>query len=61
MLEELSSPDALVVAEREWIAAARRAWVPLTNATDGGDGSLGVKQTPEWIEKRIAAETAGRR
>jgi group I intron endonuclease len=46
ILEELDAKALLNDAEREWIAACRRAGVDLTNHTDGGDGqSLGFRHT----------------
>jgi hypothetical protein len=42
VLEECDR-DRLSDAEMEWIAAARAAWCPLTNGTEGGEGAIGRK------------------
>ncbi len=47
VLETFLSKFQLDDAERDWIAAARAAGVPLTNQTDGGEGLLGHQHSPE--------------
>lgn len=54
ILEELSSSRELIPAEMEWIAAARRAGVSLTNMTDGGEGIPGLKMSIE-LRFRLSA------
>jgi hypothetical protein len=51
VLETLSPADDACEVEREWIAAARRAGVPLTNLTDGGEGTPGHKHSAETRQK----------
>lgn len=46
---------ALNDAERWWIAYGRASGWPLTNATEGGEGCVGYRPTPEIIEKQRAA------
>ena len=45
-------------AEIRWIAYGRELGWPLTNLTDGGDGSLGVVQSEETRQKRAEAMKA---
>ena len=49
-----SSPDCLAELERWWIAYGRACDWPLTNITDGGEGTYGRKRTPESIAKMKA-------
>lgn len=49
VLEELASSDGLVAAEVRWIAHGRVQGWPLTNGTDGGDGTPGHKHTEETL------------
>ena len=50
VLEVCSSSEQLSCAEMEWIAAARAAFVDLTNATDGGEGMVGYKWSPDQLD-----------
>jgi len=54
ILTFLPSGEQLDEAERYWIQFFRERGCPLTNITDGGDGTSGWKQSPETIAKRIA-------
>ena len=58
VLEEFESSKGLSEAEMEWIAAARKAWVPLTNLTDGGEGAFGIIR-PDAVRLRISAGLIG--
>ncbi len=51
---EASSPERLKADERWWIAYGRASGWPLTNLTDGGDGTLGYRPTPETRAKTSA-------
>ena len=51
ILETLPNAERLAEAEQEWIAAARAAWVPLTNLTDGGEGSMGYRPTAATLQR----------
>lgn len=54
VLEEVEARHR-VDAEQAWILGFRQAGADLVNATDGGDGTLGQKFSPEAIQKmRIA-------
>lgn len=53
VLEKCASVDALPEAERRHIAANKSSG-RLLNATDGGEGAEGHKQSPETIAKRVA-------
>jgi hypothetical protein len=54
-LLELPTREGLPEAEIYWIKTLRGRGCPLTNLTDGGDGgTLGIKQSPETIAKRVA-------
>jgi hypothetical protein len=59
VLEELSEVASLDAAERRWIARGRSLGWPLTNATDGGDGTLGLKFTEEH-RRKIAMARLGK-
>ncbi len=54
ILERCAEASGLSDAERKWISEFRSRGHALTNLTDGGDGLLGYKQSPETIEKRVA-------
>lgn len=58
---EECSPDDLAVRERHWIAYYRRQGARLTNATDGGEGTLGRVVTPETRAKSAASNRGQRR
>lgn len=73
VLEEVASRGALADLERFWIAYGRACGWPLTNLTDGGEGSKGLmpevreqiantlrghKRTQESIEKQFATRKA---
>lgn len=47
VLEYAKTPDALGALECWWIAYGRACDWPLTNATNGGDGTCGYKHTDE--------------
>lgn len=59
VLESSASADELNEAEQFHIAYWRFVGADLTNLTDGGEGSVGHKQTPEHTEK-IAKSNRGR-
>lgn len=62
VLETLSSDASeadAARAERKWIAEGRRLGWPLTNVTDGGDGTAGFHHTEE-AKRRIGAAHLGR-
>lgn len=46
-----------ISAEQRWIASFRAQGYKLCNATDGGEGGLGSKRSPESIAKVVAAIT----
>ena len=51
-----TATDADVIEkEKFWIAEMKRQGCRLTNLSEGGRGCLGYRQTPEAIEKTIAA------
>ncbi len=50
---ESGSGDGWAEAEQRWIAQFREKGARLTNGTDGGEGTLGVKRTPEQIERTM--------
>jgi hypothetical protein len=52
VIQELDGPTLLNVAEVFWIAYFREMGCPLTNLTDGGEGSVGLKRGPN---ARLAA------
>jgi hypothetical protein len=56
-IERCETADDLVEAERFHIAYARSSGCDLVNATDGGDGTAGMKHTPEAIAKIRCALT----
>jgi hypothetical protein len=56
---EIVPADDRSAAERKWIAYYRAAGANLVNATDGGEGTLGRKLTPE--QRQIVGEAARRR
>jgi NUMOD3 motif len=58
LLEELPAEE-LCAAEVRWIAYARKEGWPLTNLTDGGEGTHGLVRRPEHTAK-IAAALRGR-
>lgn len=58
VLEHLDNASALVDAECFWIAYGRASGWPLTNLTDGGEGTLGRVVTEETRE-RIATALKG--
>lgn len=45
------NPTALSDAERWWIAYGRATGWPLTNATEGGEGTVGFRHTEEYRER----------
>jgi len=47
ILQELVHPDQLPAAEIKWISCYKGMGCQLTNATDGGEGTLGYKYTEE--------------
>ncbi len=51
VLQACSTPEALSDAEIAWIAHGRREGWPLTNITDGGDGTSGWKMPTATREK----------
>lgn len=55
ILEETSSREVLPALERFWIAYGRACGWPLTNLTDGGEGTLGVERSAETRERMAAA------
>jgi len=59
VLDTVAAKDALPAAERFWIAYGRACGWPLTNATDGGEGPLGVTRSLETRAKMSRA-AAGR-
>lgn len=48
--------DQWADAERYWIAYFREQGCPLVNGTDGGEGTLGQRHTPETRAKMSAAK-----
>jgi hypothetical protein len=52
---ETTTRVAATYREREWIAHLRTAGCPLTNLTDGGEGGLGCRHSPETRAKIGAA------
>jgi hypothetical protein len=54
-LEEVATEDR-AAAERKWIAHYRATGARLVNATDGGEGTLGHRKTPE--QRRMLGETS---
>lgn len=60
ILEELVAVDGLAAAEVRWIAHGRAAGWPLTNGTDGGDGTPGSVRSPE-SRARMSAALSGRK
>lgn len=55
------SGDGINDAERYWIAEYRRRGAKLNNATDGGDGALGLPCSPEAKAKIRAFHTGRKR
>lgn len=55
-----STPETLKADEIWWIAYARASGWPITNLTDGGDGTLGWVPPPEYRAK-ISARFKGRK
>jgi hypothetical protein len=51
VLEELPGPEGLYEAERWWIDHCRIIGHKLTNHTDGGPGTQGLRHTPEALAK----------
>lgn len=45
-------------AERRWIAHYRQSGADLINTTDGGEGAVGVKHSPETVRQRSFAAKA---
>ena len=60
VLETHETAEALVEAERHFIAYFRSIGCNLTNATEGGDGSVGYQHTEESKQKQ-RAKMSGRR
>jgi len=60
VLEEQAFGLSLDIAEQWWIAYGRASGWPLTNLTDGGEGTTGWSMRPETKEK-IAATKRGRK
>jgi hypothetical protein len=52
-LVESVAADDYEKAEKKWIAHCRSIGCDLVNATDGGEGGLGRKHSPEEIAKRV--------
>lgn len=52
---ENGTPESLSTQERWWIAFGRGCGWPLTNLTDGGEGTPGHVKTPEQLERLSAA------
>lgn len=68
VLEECETADQLVEAEMFHIACLRSMGVPLLNCTDGGEGCIGWRPSPETREKmrlnsigRVLSEEAKRK
>lgn len=53
---EMGDGDGWAEAERRWIASMRATGAPLTNLTDGGDGTPGRQVTPETRARMSAAK-----
>ena len=60
ILEALPSAEAVFPAEQAWISIMRLRGAPLTNTSDGGEGSLGYHHSGE-AKERIAASKRGRK
>ena len=60
VIEERQTNEEACERERWWIAYGRRWGWPLTNHTDGGEGSCGCKPSPETREK-ISQANRGRK
>jgi len=60
VLEILKSKEELFNAEAKWVAHYRNIGAPLTNITDGGDGTNGYTHTPETKDK-IRSRKKGRK
>lgn len=58
VLQECSGPEELYDLEQGWISYFRGLGAPLTNATDGGPGILGIKRSSE-TRARISAALMG--
>lgn len=60
IIEEMATPDQLSESEQFYIAYFKSIGCNLTNLTPGGEvGSLGIKQSPEVIAKRIKKRKTG--
>lgn len=55
------SEDEAFACEKDTILELRYFGYPLTNMTDGGEGTSGVKQSAETIRKRVAKTTGQKR
>ena len=60
IIQQFKEPEILYQAEQFWIKYFREMGCPLTNLTDDGPGSLGLKHKKETIEKLRKAQI-GRR
>jgi hypothetical protein len=58
-LEEHQTHEALMVAEMEWIAAAKM-WCDLTNKSDGGEGCIGYRHDSE-ARRKISEAKRGKK
>jgi hypothetical protein len=56
---EMVPVDERAAAERKWIAFYRMQGARLVNATDGGEGTLGLKMSPE-ARKKISDSKKGK-
>lgn len=56
-VEEHAAPDALATAERFWISQFKAWGFDLTNATDGGEGTVG-RQVNKETKAKLRASTA---
>lgn len=54
VIQEFDTPDILSQAEMHWISYFRKSGHPLTNLTDGGEGSSGHKKTAATIQRMRA-------
>lgn len=55
IVEVGDEPKGFVEAEQRWIRNLRISGADLTNLTDGGEGCVGLKHSPESIERSAAA------
>lgn len=60
-LEVVERAELLAGAERRWIACGRAEGWPLTNLTDGGDGTVGYIPGPETRAKQSAVRLGKKR